>query len=310
MRWSAARCAPSRSARRTPGRWKSKTFPKGPDIRLLPDGRRLHLQHGPIDLVVGASGAQTEIEAAYRQIGAAFQDVLRRLADELALLRTPLGARRPEPAGPVARRMVAACWPHRAVFVTPMAAVAGAVADEMLAALVAGRALETAYVNNGGDIAIHLAPGSVLELGVVARLDAPSIDATARLAHAMPVRGIATSGWRGRSRSFGIADSATVLAADAAAADVAATLIANEVTLDDPAIARRPASDLDDDSDLGDRPVTVAVGRLSKPAVDQALDRGARCARAMRRAGQIAAAMLVLRDRRRTIGDAGALAPG
>ena len=228
--------------------------------------------------------------------------MLRRLVDELALLRTALGGERPEPAGPVARRMVAACWPHRAVFVTPMAAVAGAVADEMLAALVEGRALETAYVNNGGDIAVHLAPGAALDLGVVARMDAPAIDATARLAHATPVRGIATSGWHGRSLSLGIADSVTVLAADAAAADVAATLIANAVAVDDPTIERRPASDLDADSDLGDRPVTVAVGSLSKAAVAEALDRGARRARAMRRAGQIAAAMLVLRDGRRTIG--------
>jgi ApbE superfamily uncharacterized protein (UPF0280 family) len=39
---------------------------------------------------------------------------------------------------------------------TPMAAVAGAVADEMLAAMVAGRTLTKAYVNDGGDIAVHL----------------------------------------------------------------------------------------------------------------------------------------------------------
>ena len=283
-------------------------MPRGAGIRLLPDGRRLHLQHGPIDLIVGASGAEAEIAAAYGQIGAAFRDVLQRLVDELTLLRTPLGEARPQPAGPVARRMVAACWPHRAVFVTPMAAVAGAVADEMLAALTAGRALETAYVNNGGDIAIHLAPGAALDLGIVAAIDSPAIDATARLSHGIPVRGIATSGWRGRSRSFGIADSVTVLAGDAAAADVAATLIANEVTVDHPAIRRRPAAELDDDSDLGDRPVTVAVGEVPAAAVAQALDRGARAARSMRRAGQIAAAMLVLRARHRAVGDAGALA--
>ena len=122
------------------------------------------------------------------------------------------------------------------------------------------------------------------------------------------MRGIATSGWRGRSRSFGIADSVTVLAGDAAAADVAATLIANEVTVDHPAIRRRPASELDDDSDLGNRPVTVAVGELPAAAVAKALDRGARAARSMRRAGHIAAAMVVLRARHRAVGDAGALA--
>ena len=234
--------------------------------------------------------------------------MLQRLVDELRLLRAPVGGSRPEPEGPVARRMVAAVWPHRGAFVTPMAAVAGAVADEMLAALIAGRSLETAYVNNGGDIAAHLAPGAALDLGVVARLDSPAIDATARLTHDMPVRGIATSGWRGRSRSFGIADSVTVLARDAAAADAAATLIANAVTVDDPAIARRPASELDDDSDLGDRPVTVAVGPLPEAAVAAALDRGALAARSMRAAGHIAAAMLVLRQQQRFVGDARALA--
>lgn len=234
--------------------------------------------------------------------------MLQRLVDELRLLKTPVGGTRPEPEGPVARRMVDAVWPHRWAFVTPMAAVAGAVADEMLAALAAGRSLETAYVNNGGDIAFHLVAGSALDLGVVGQLDNPAIDATARLTHDLPVRGIATSGWRGRSRSFGIADSVTVLARDAAAADAAATLIANEVTVENPAIARRPASELDDGSDLGDRPVTVAVGPLSKVAVEAALDRGAHTARSMHVAGHIAAAMLVLRRQHRFVGDARALA--
>ena len=35
-------------------------------IRLLPDGRRLHLQDGPIDLIVEAFGAPGEVENAYR----------------------------------------------------------------------------------------------------------------------------------------------------------------------------------------------------------------------------------------------------
>ena len=45
------------------------------------------------------------------------------------------------------------------------------------------------------------------------------------------MRGIATSGWRGRSFSLGIADAVTVLAATAAEADAAATMIANAVDL-------------------------------------------------------------------------------
>ena len=100
-------------------------------------------------------------------------------------------------------------------FITPMAAVAGSVADEMLAAMLAGRRLDKAYVNNGGDIAIHLAPGTTHD---ARRSPAPATALpTALLIRADdPVRGIATSGWRGRSFSLGIADAVTVLAATAA----------------------------------------------------------------------------------------------
>ena len=185
-----------------------------------------------------------------------------------------------------------------------MAAVAGAVADEMLAALTAARSLETAYVNNGGDIAVHLAPGAALDLGVVARLDSPAIDATARLTHDMPVRGIATSGWRGRSLSLGIADSVTVLAETAAAADVAATLIANAVDVDSPAVARTPARDLDPDSDLGDRPVTVGVGDLTTAEIETALAAGRSAAQAMIGRRLIAGAALVLCGRNAVAGGA------
>src|SRR5271165_7179069 len=132
----------------------------------------------------------------------------------MPLLRMPHPSGHAVDAGPVARPMVAACEQHRAVFITPMAAVAVAVADEILAALVAGRTLDKAYVNNGGDIALHLAPGARLDAGVVGNLTLPSIDGVVTIAGTMPVRGIATSGWSGRSFSLGIADAATILAKD------------------------------------------------------------------------------------------------
>src|SRR5208282_4259882 len=79
---------------------------------LLPDGRRLHLQHGPIDLVIEAAGNAEEVALAYGQACACFRDLLATLASELPLLRSPLGGRYPRAAGPVARRMVRACWPY------------------------------------------------------------------------------------------------------------------------------------------------------------------------------------------------------
>ena len=259
----------------------------GPVAATLPDGR-LHLQHGPIDLIIEAAGRSGEVRRAYAQAVACFRDVLPTLVAELAVLRRPLGARRPSLTGPVARRMLAACWPHRARFVTPMAAVAGAVTDHILGGLVAGRDLTRATVNNGGDIALYLAPGQMLDAGIVADIDVPSLDAVNRIAHAMPIRGIATSGRRGRSLSLGIADSVTVLAADAAAADAAATLIANAIDADDPAIQRAPARTIDADSDLGARLVTTGLGRLNTATIAAALDAGADSAGRMSGAGLLA----------------------
>lgn len=271
-----------------------------PSAALLPDGRRLHLQHGPIDLVIGADGPEAEVAAAYAQATEAFPAILPRLVDELTALRRPAG---PDSVvfGPVARRMLAAVQPFAQDFITPMAAVAGAVAEEVLVALVRGRDLSRAYVNNGGDIALHLTRGNEFRIGMVADLDCPGIDAVARVSAEQPVRGIATSGAGGRSFSLGIADAVTVLAATAAQADAAATVIANAVTIDHPGILRSPARSLSPDSDLGDRPVIVSVPVLSPDEIDLALAAGAEIAGSLLRRGLIRSACLALQGRARVV---------
>ncbi len=274
-------------------------------IALLPDGR-LHLQHGPIDCLCRAWGDAGEVGAAFAQVAAVFPDVLPALCDELPLLRTPLPAA--PPRGAVARAMHDACARFAEGFITPMAAVAGAVADHLLAALCAGRRLDRAYVNDGGDIAFHLAPGAQLRCGLVADLAAPALDGTLLLDAARPARGLATSGRAckgqgGRSFSFGIADAVTVLARSAAAADAAATVIANAVDLPGhPAIARRPACAIDPDSDLGARLVTWQVGALTADEVATALDAASRLADAQCAAGTIEGAVLALRGSFRVCG--------
>jgi len=194
-----------------------------PQVSLLPCGKRLHLHHGPIDLIVEAFGAPVEVQKTYRQAGEAFQTVLSVLVEELPDLRRSDGQAYTRIKGPVAQKMVRAVAPHASVFVTPMAAVAGAVADYILSAMTEDRNLSRAYVNNGGDCALFLAPGEAFNLGAVAENQFGTI----RVSSEDDVRGAATSGWRGRSHSLGIADAVTVLARSAAEADVAATLIAN-----------------------------------------------------------------------------------
>jgi ApbE superfamily uncharacterized protein (UPF0280 family) len=161
--------------------------------------------------------------------------------------------------------------------------------------------IERAYVNNGGDIALFLGPRQHYDVGIVTDLQEAGVDGRFRIDAASPVRGVATSGWRGRSFSLGIADAVTVLAPTGAQADAAATMIANHVDVDSPAIQRRAASELRDDSDLGDRLVTVAVDALSATEVAQALDAGASFAESLRQRGLIAAAALALAGQTRVV---------
>src|SRR5580704_7246909 len=265
-------------------------------IRLLPDGRRLLLHDGPIDLIVEAFGQQNEVEAAYRAACARFMTLLDELCSELSFLRQACCSEKAWPRGAVARRMTAAVLPYAVeCFITPMAAVAGAVAEEILAAMVNAADLSRAYVNDGGDIALHLTAGERFTVGMVDRPDRPSLFGTTTLQFADPVRGIATSGWRGRSFSLGIADAVTVLADRAAAADAAATIIANAVDLPGhPRVGRARAIDLAPDSDLRERLVTQAVGELMSSEIREALEAGISVAESLCNSGLIRAAALNL----------------
>jgi|SRR5579872_1152001 ApbE superfamily uncharacterized protein (UPF0280 family) len=275
-------------------------------IRMLPDGRRLHLQDGPIDLIVEAFGRSEEVRCAYQAACVRFVTVLDELCSELAFLRTACSAESDWPRGSVARRMMAAVRPYAdEFFITPMAAVAGAVAEEILAAMLAAAELSRAYVNDGGDIAVHLATGEKFVIGMVERPDRPSLFGTTTIRSADPVRGIATSSWRGRSFSLGIADAVTVLADRAAAADAAATIIANAVDLPGHlAIVRVPACELAPDSDLGTRLVTRNVGLLNAAEIDQALTSGTATAEKLLKIGLIRSAALNLQGQTRVVGGA------
>ncbi len=293
------------------GKAMSRAMRGGAAQRRL-DAGRWHFQHGPIDCIVAADGEPGAVDRCVERAWSRFATVLAELVGELPLLRADLS--RPEaatlaPCGAVARRMVAACRAHAGDgrFITAMAAVAGSVAEELIAAF-ADERIARASINNGGDIALHLRPGTTYEVGLCAdpeRGRFASSDRSCRFTvdAASSVRGIATSGWRGRSFSLGIADSVTVLATTASAADAAATIVANAVDVADARIGRTPARLLKDDSDLGDRLVTRHVPPLPEALVAMALERGAAEARAQIGAGRIIAAVLSLQRRWRVVGE-------
>jgi ApbE superfamily uncharacterized protein (UPF0280 family) len=269
---------------------------------------RLHLTDGPIDLVIKAEGEASAVRRAQAAARRRFDGLLAELAAELVGLRRRLAEDLPAFESPIARRMAEAAWPYRDVFVTPMVAVAGAVAEAVLAAMLEAASLRRAFVNNGGDIALHLAAGEHFDIGIMRspeEVRAPASarpEAFVRIGWKSPVRGVATSGRHGRSFSLGIADAVSVLAKAAADADAAATMIANAVDVDDPAVRRRPARELDPDSDLRDLPVVIAVGTLGEDKIASALASGRERAAALIAQGRIEGALISLCGRWESVG--------
>ena len=263
-----------------------------PTAAILPCGTRLHLQHGPIDLIISADGQR---ERAFEAANARFRTVLTELVAELDALKQPITPTAECPNGAVAQLMHAAAMTYVGYgFLTRMAAVAGSVADTVLNAMTDGADVRRAYVNNGGDIALHLQEGESYSSAMVG-YDGRELGQII-IQSGYNVGGIATSGRHGRSLSCGIADSVTVLSSSAKA-DVAATLIANAVDLaSPPAITRRPANEVVDDSDLGKRPVVVGCGPLTQPDRNTALRAGHDCALTMVKLNTIHAAALFLQN--------------
>ena len=256
-----------------------------------------------MDIVIGAEGEPDAVQRSHADAWTRFRGLLQELVSELPALRSPVDDVC-HLRGDVARCMWQAARLFCPAFVTPMVAVAGAVAQHLIQAY-QRPGVTRAWVNNGGDIALLLTPATSFRIGLYADIDRLAwldttdglpvddvLDGVFEVAHASPVRGVATSGWRGRSFSLGIADSVTALAATAAQADAAATLIANAVDVDHPGIRRRPANQIKDDTDLGGIPVTVDVPRLKPAQVAQALEAGRVQALALREAGHISACVI------------------
>lgn len=275
-----------------------------PFVALDQKTNRIVMRHGPIDLLVKIDADDPNVlGAALRFLNEPFGEVLPSLCEELPMLRTNVERITYPPKGTIAGKMYeSAASFSRFDTVTPMIAVAGSVADYVCGLIDDHFETRRIIVNNGGDIAFRLDQDQTMAVGICDDITAPDISTTVTLGWLDSVGGMATSGWRGRSFSLGIADAVTVLAKTASQADTAATLVANAVDLPgSPKVVRQSASELSPDSDLEERKVTVDVGTLSQPEIDQALSNGTETAERMKAAGQIHSAYLSLRGHRRVV---------
>ncbi len=171
---------------------------------------------------------------------------------------------------------------------TPLAAVAGAVADSVVLTSSEKERFDRMIFNNGGDIAIECRKKESLPYLNVSGVKGQLMS--------LKIKGIATSGLRGRSFSKGIADSVTVFAKSGAVADAAATYIANNVIIDSPEIRYEFAHKIDDSTDLKGEKIVTYVGCLSESEQQEALCKGLNVADTLCRQGKIFAAFLRIKN--------------
>ena len=162
---------------------------------------------------------------------------------------------------------------------TSMAAVAGTI-SEMVCNYLIDRGATKVLVNNGGDIAIHLGDGESTRVGIIPRLGTQPSHYV-QLSPASAIKGIATSGFGGRSFTLGIADAAVALAAKPSIADACATVLANAVNVESPLIERQQARELDPATDIPGLWVTTKILPLPGEIKDCALENGMKKAREM-----------------------------
>jgi ApbE superfamily uncharacterized protein (UPF0280 family) len=216
---------------------------------------------GPMRLVIRAwNRSQPQIKLARRAAQESFS-YLERIARSKRLLSRSWPQIEQLPEDDLARTMISSVKTVGDADLTPMAAVAGTVADAVADWLV-GEKVDRVIVDNGGDISVRLQAGKTATVGIRPRIDSPLVSHVMHLYGNKPAWGVTTSGVGGRSLTRGIASAVTVLATHASVADAAATAIANACFVEDEAIIQLPAERIDSNTDLAGLSVTTEVGDL------------------------------------------------
>ena len=259
---------------------------------------------GPMRLAIRAWQNSRPQIALCRQAAEASFAYLEAVAKHRAVLSDFPGNIKALPENELAQRMIESVRAIGDMDLTPMAAVAGTIADAV-ADWLFGRGLTKVVVDNGGDIAIRLAAGETATVGIRPRIDCLDISHIADLNDRRSSWGVTTSGRGGRSFTRGIASAVTVIAESASIADAAATAIANACFVEDSSIvqmkAEAPAQkqiieQMDPNTDLKGLAVTIDVGPLSIAKKIEAVQTALSKADTFCRKECIVGALIVLED--------------
>jgi ApbE superfamily uncharacterized protein (UPF0280 family) len=262
--------------------------------RILPDGS-IYFDAGPMQLrihVRQGDGPATHLALAGAEKA---YSLLEELSKHKEIITGFVCAVHPQPEYPaVVVRMIESVRKTGDPSLTPLAAVAGTVADEVADFVWALEKVDKVVINNGGDIALRLRRGASAKIGLQENLSVGRYSNVLIAEHFHGIEGVATSGLGGRSLTKGIASAVTSVASTASMADAAATIIANAVDVDSPCIVRTQAEEIDPGTDIPGQSVTIRVGRLNRLEIEEALEAGMAAADKLRRRGCIMGAVLSL----------------
>lgn len=235
---------------------------------------RLFLDYGPIQATVSAFRAGKPLDHEIEEACAYVEEQLKELVAYLPFARlTPDAVQETKNFPDILLKMMDAVKISGDPTLTSMATVAGTFSDKIADFLVEKGATKV-MVSNGGDLAIRLSPGESTKVGIVSDINDQSFSHIITISEESPIRGIATSGFGGRSFTKGIASAAVAFGKNCREADAAATLIGNHCFSPDPSIIKIKAEELDPETDIKGHSVTLSVGDLLPGTIEKALDHG------------------------------------
>jgi ApbE superfamily uncharacterized protein (UPF0280 family) len=259
---------------------------------VLPGGSVL-AESGPMRLVISASignvvQTKTALRAAEESYG-----FLECVARHRKFLGRQFLETREQIRDPLALKMISSVLAIGDEDLTPMAAVAGTIADEV-ADFLFERGMTKVVVDNGGDVAIRADREDPVTVGIRPDVNDRAVSYVIGLDPDLRSHGVATSGLGGRSLTRGIASAATVVARTASLADAAATAVANASFLEDEQVLRRPAEEIDPYTDIAGLDITVKVGPLSEEMKSRAVSQSIRRAEDLVQRGVILGAFVAV----------------
>jgi hypothetical protein len=240
-------------------------------IVTLEDQTGVMAENGPMRIIIQAwDHKHPQARLAFKAAEFAFT-CLEQVAAHHEILKH-VHCHLPDELPPIPRVMVESVMATRERDLTPMAAVAGSIADAV-ADWLFNRGMSRVIVNNGGDIAIRLAENETARVGIRPHIQHAYVSHVVELSSCHPSWGVNTSGLGGRSLTRGIASAVTSFAKTSALADATATAIANACFVRDDAIVQAMAQTIDPYTDIPGVPVTVKVGHLKTNRITQAMEK-------------------------------------